>query len=127
MTGLGESPTPERIDQLIGEIDYDGDGEVDFDEFVCLMVKTLNDADKAEEELVEVFKKFDKNGDNVIDPQDLMVAFHELGYACEEEEAYEMINYFDNDDDNSINFSEFVQLMMYDTTDQTLIQRAKEH
>ena len=121
MTGLGESPTPERIDQLIGEIDYDGDGEVDFDEFVCLMVKTLNDADKAEEELVEVFKKFDKNGDNVIDPQDLMIAFHELGYACEEEEAQDMINFFDNDGDNSINFSEFVKLMMYDTMDQTLV------
>ena len=87
MQGLGESPTPERIDELIAMIDYDGDGEVDFDEFVCLMVKTLYDADKAEEELVEVFKKFDKNGDNVIDPQDLMIAFHELGYSCEEEEA----------------------------------------
>ena len=87
MQGLGESPTPERIDELIAMIDYDGDGEVDFDEFVCLMVKTLYDADKAEEELVEVFRKFDKNGDNVINPQDLMVAFHELGYACEEEEA----------------------------------------
>ena len=87
MQGLGESPTPERIDELIKQIDYNDDGEVDFDEFVCLMVKTLNDADKAEEELVEVFKKFDKNGDNVIDPQDLMIAFHELGYTCEEEEA----------------------------------------
>ena len=87
MQGLGESPTPERIDELIKQIDYNDDGEVDFDEFVCLMVKTLNDADKAEEELVEVFRKFDKNGDNVIDPQDLMIAFHELGYSCEEEEA----------------------------------------
>ena len=87
MQGLGESPTPERIDELIKQIDYNDDGEVDFDEFVCLMVKTLNDADKAEEELVDVFKKFDKNGDNVIDPQDLMIAFHELGYTCEEEEA----------------------------------------
>ena len=87
MQGLGESPTPERIDELIKQIDYNDDGEVDFDEFVCLMVKTLNDADKAEEELVEVFRKFDKNGDNVIDPQDLMIAFHELGHSCEEEEA----------------------------------------
>ena len=56
MQGLGENPTPERIDELIREIDYNDDGEVDFDEFVCLMVKTLNESDKAEEELVEVFK-----------------------------------------------------------------------
>ena len=52
MQGLGENQTPEQLDELIKEIDYDDDGEVDFDEFVCLMVKTLNDADKAQEELV---------------------------------------------------------------------------
>ena len=66
MQGLGENPTPERIDELIGEIDYNNDGEVDFNEFVVLMVKTLNEADKAQEELVEVFMRFDKDGDGEI-------------------------------------------------------------
>ena len=42
MEGLGERLEPEDIDALIAEIDYDNDGEVDFDEFVCLMVKTIN-------------------------------------------------------------------------------------
>ena len=42
MEGLGERLEPEEIDALIAEIDYDNDGEVDFDEFVCLMVKTIN-------------------------------------------------------------------------------------
>ena len=68
MQGLGENPTPEVIDELIKEIDYDDDGEVDFNEFICLMVKTLNKAEKAEEELVTVFGQFDKNGDGEIDP-----------------------------------------------------------
>ena len=83
MQGLGESPTPERIDELIKDIDFDDDGEVDFDEFVCLMVKTLYEADKAEEELVCVFQKFDKNCDGEIDPGDLMIALTELGYDCD--------------------------------------------
>ena len=42
MQGLGENQSEEEIDMLIKEIDYDDDGEVDFDEFVCLMVKTIN-------------------------------------------------------------------------------------
>ena len=82
MQGLGENPTPERIDELINEIDYNNDGEVDFSEFVCLMVKTLHDADKAEEELVEVFRRFDINGDGEIGSQDLMQMFQSLGYEC---------------------------------------------
>ena len=55
LQGLGETPTQERVQEMINEIDFDGDGEVDFDEFVCLMVKTLYQADKAQEELVLVF------------------------------------------------------------------------
>ena len=108
MQGLGENPTPERIDELIGEIDYNNDGEVDFNEFVVLMVKTLNEADKAQEELVEVFMRFDKDGDGEISAQDLQTVFVELGYECDEDEARDMITFFDKDEDNSINFAEFV-------------------
>ena len=41
MTGLGENVTKEKIDNMIREIDYDQDTHVDFQEFLCLMVKTL--------------------------------------------------------------------------------------
>ena len=123
MQGLGENPTPERINDLVAQIDYDGDGEVDFDEFVCLMVKTVYEADKAEEELVEVFHKFDRDGDGEINWQDLLTMFNELGYQTDEAEAHDMIHFFDRDGDGSINFAEFVQLMMYDTMDQTLFEQ----
>ena len=99
MQGLGETPTEEKINDLIQQIDYDGDGVVDFDEFVCLMVKTLYEADKAEEELVTVFKKFDKDGNGEITPIDLMESFRELGYDCDEKEATDMIHFFDKDKD----------------------------
>ena len=42
MEGLGERMNEEEIERLIKEIDFDGNGEVDFDEFMVLMVKTLN-------------------------------------------------------------------------------------
>ena len=32
----------------------------------------------------------------------------ELGYECDEDEARDMITFFDKDEDNSINFAEFV-------------------
>ena len=67
MVALGENPSDEKIAEIVLDIDYDGDGKVDFDEFTCLMVKTLADSDKAEEELVEVFNRFDFNEDGKLD------------------------------------------------------------
>ena len=51
------------------------------------------------------------------------MAFVELGYECDIEEATDMIRFFDKDDDGAISFSEFVQMMMYDTMDETLYSR----
>ena len=52
------------IDAVMESIDYNKDGVVDFDEFTVLMVKTMVSLDKTEEELVQVFRRFDKNGDS---------------------------------------------------------------
>ena len=43
------------------------------------MVKRLVNQDTMEEELVEVFKRFDKDGDGQIDCKDLCSMFAELG------------------------------------------------
>ena len=71
MTGLGETVTKEKIDELISQIDYDLDQNVDFQEFLCLMVKTLAAADQQEEELVTVFNRFDKDGDGELSASDI--------------------------------------------------------
>ena len=51
------------------------------------MVKTVSEADKAEEELVEVFKRFDINGDGEIGWEDLIHVFTDLGYEMDAAEA----------------------------------------
>jgi Ca2+-binding EF-hand superfamily protein len=56
MKTLGQNPTADEIKQMIHEIDEDGDGNVDFDEFLLLMVKQEKAAEGEEEELVTVFK-----------------------------------------------------------------------
>ena len=43
-------------DGIADKIDEDGDGSVDFDEFLLLMVKQEKAAEGEEEELVTVFK-----------------------------------------------------------------------
>lgn len=50
----------------------------------------------------------------------MLSVFTELGYNMDEKEAQEMIRFFDSDGDGSINFAEFVKIMMYDTQDESL-------
>ena len=93
---------------MIEQIDYNNDGEIDFDEFICMMVKRLHENDSIEEELVTVFNRFDKDGDGEIGVDDLVDMMRELGHNIEEQEAQDMIFCIDKDEDGTINFEEFV-------------------
>ncbi len=111
MRTLGQNPTEEEIDQMIKEVDMDGNGEIDFDEFCSLMLKKMKESEP-EEELVEVFKIFDKDGNGVIDWYDLAVVFKELGEKVTDEDLKEMIEEHDYDNDKALGFDEFVRMMM---------------
>jgi len=64
MKALGHLPNREDLEKLINEIDVDGSGEIDFDEFLTLMDKKLSEP-SSDEELMQAFKVFDVNGDNI--------------------------------------------------------------
>ena len=59
MRTLGQNPTESEIEVMIKAVDEDGNGEINFQEFCGLMVKQM-EANEPAEELVEVFKLFDK-------------------------------------------------------------------
>ena len=72
---------------MINAVDENNDGQVDFEEFIILMVKQLKAAQDKEEELVDVFRRFDIDGDNEISCEDLIQRFRELGEKISFEEA----------------------------------------
>jgi len=65
MRSLGQNPTEAELQDMINEVDADGNGTIDFPEFLCLMSKKMKDTD-SEEELREAFKVFDKDGNGFI-------------------------------------------------------------
>ena len=51
----GQNPTEAELQDMINEVDADGNGTIDFPEFLSLMARKMKDTD-TEEELVEAFK-----------------------------------------------------------------------
>ena len=58
MRSLGQSPTQAEVIDMANEIDANGDGMIDFYEFVMLMARQMRDVDTTEA-IVEAFKIFD--------------------------------------------------------------------
>ena len=103
MMALGQTPTDAELRELIREYDTDGNGTLDFNEFLELMAKKLKQID-TEEELVEAFKIFDRDQDGQLTKNDLMNIFQILGEEVTEDYIDALIRLADKDGDQSINY-----------------------
>jgi len=55
MRSLGQNPTEAELQDMINEVDADGNGTIDFPEFLTMMARKMKDTD-SEEEILEAFK-----------------------------------------------------------------------
>ncbi|KAM6977155.1 troponin C, skeletal muscle-like [Aplochiton taeniatus] len=113
MRMLGQNPTREELDAIIEEVDEDGSGTIDFEEFLVMMVQQLKEdqAGKTEEELSEIFRVFDKNQDGFIDMEEFTDIIHATDDPVTEEEIEELMADSDTNKDGKIDFDEFLKMM----------------
>ncbi|XP_019758647.2 neo-calmodulin isoform X2 [Dendroctonus ponderosae] len=110
MRSLGQRPTETELRDMVNEVDQDGNGTIEFNEFLQMMSKKMKDAD-GEEELKEAFRVFDKNNDGLISSIELRHVMTSLGERLSEEEVDDMIKEADLDGDGQVNYEEFVGIL----------------
>ncbi|XP_059317942.1 calmodulin-3-like [Lycium ferocissimum] len=108
---LDQNPTEEELQDMVNEVDADGNGTIEFTEFLNLMAKKMRETD-GEEEFKEAFKVFDKDQNGYISATELRHVMINLGEKLTDEEVEQMIREADLDGDGQVNFNEFVKMMM---------------
>lgn len=111
MKKLGFNLTIKQLEMAIKVFDEDGDGKLNFDEFVK-MAKSQKHAEARRDGYLIMFKQFDKNGDGKISQEELKEGMKKLGVELDDE-MYEMIiDSVDKDGDGCLNYEEFIDLML---------------
>lgn len=109
---LRQNPTESEMQDMINEIDADGNGVIDFDEFLTLMGRIMKSSDQCDdEEFQEAFRVFDLNSDGFITANELHSVMTSLGEKITNDEIAEMIAEVDKDDDGRIDYEEFVRML----------------
>ena len=96
---------------MINEVDADGNGSLEFDEF-CNLMHARNKDSNQEDELRARFTLFDKDGNGLITRDELRDVMTQLGEKMSEDDIDEMIEDADKNGDGMINYEEFVAYMM---------------
>jgi len=113
---LGQQFVESELKELIQEIDVDGSGELEFDEFLALTSRFLveEDSEAMQEELREAFRMYDKEGNGYINVRDLREILRALDDNLTEDELDEMITEIDTDGSGTVDFDEFMEMMTGD-------------
>ena len=111
MRAIGQSPTANELQDMIREVDADGNDTIDFTEFLALMSRQMRQSD-IEDELREAFRVFDRDSDGFITPRELSSLLISLGLDSSAEVVRRMINEADKNRDGKIDFAEFRALAL---------------
>ncbi|KAI9174154.1 hypothetical protein LWI28_012827 [Acer negundo] len=118
LRSLGLKPSGDQIHILLANMDSNGNGSVEFDELVKAMLPDINETTLInQEQLLEVFRAFDRDGNGFITAAELAGSMAKMGQPLTYRELTEMIKEADTDGDGVISFDEFAAAMAKTTSD----------
>lgn len=111
LRSIGQNPSEDEILSLVIEYDVNGDGTIDFDEFIEMMIKhTLETVDQTAE-IKEAFKMFDRDGNGYIDMKELRMVITRIGQPLSPADADELMREADLDGNGKLDYTEFARMI----------------
>ncbi|VDD81014.1 unnamed protein product [Mesocestoides corti] len=102
---LGIKASPSDVKKMIADADIDGNGTVEYNEFIRMMNRYSEKAANCPDaEMLEAFRVFDHNNDSYIDHDEIKRTMHFLGETVSDEEVRAMIQEADTDHDGLVDF-----------------------
>lgn len=118
LRSLGLKPSGDQIQVLLSKMDSNGNGFVEFDELVKTIMPDINaQVLLNQEQLIGVFKCFDRDGNGFISAAELAGAMAKMGQPLTYRELTDMIKEADVDGDGVISFHEFATIMARSASD----------
>merc|ERR1711910_137111 len=111
LRAMGQNPTEDELLNLVLEVDIDGNGTIEFEEFLSMMKKKASEVDE-EAELREAFKIFDRDKDGYISMTELKKVASMLGTMLTKDELDEFMAEADKDGNGKLDYDEFVKMLL---------------
>ena len=112
LRSLGLKPSGDQIHSLLANIDSNGNGSVEFDELVSAIMPDMNEEILInQQQLLEVFRSFDRDRNGYITAVELAGAMAKMGQPLTYRELTDMIREADTNGDGVISFNEFSSIM----------------
>ena len=110
MVSLGFEAKNQTIYQMISDLDADGNGAIEFRDFLDMMTARMSDKD-TREDIEKVFRLFDDEKTGRITIKNLRRIAQELGETMDDAELNEMIERADSDGDGLVTLDDFYNIM----------------
>ena len=110
MRALGFEPKKEEVKRMIADIDREGKGVIEFQDFLDVMTVKMAERDPREE-ILKAFRLFDDDNTGKISLRNLKRVARELGETMTDDELQEMIDEADRDGDGEISEEDFIRVM----------------
>lgn len=110
--GHDESKATKEAEGIVKEVDCNGDGFIDLDEFMDVVGSRSEGGWGSKEDLMDAFLVFDTDRNGFISAKELQRVLISLGYnKCSLKECFLMIRGVDMNGDGLVDFEEFTSMM----------------